>query len=98
MAIKLDMSKAYNKVKWVFIERMMLKLGFSKKWVNLIMRCVLSISYSFILNGEVCGSINPFRGLKHGDPLSSYIFLICVEGLTSLIWLAQVRGEINGFK
>ncbi|KAK3198275.1 hypothetical protein Dsin_021690 [Dipteronia sinensis] len=58
IAIKLDMSKAYDSVEWGFIEQMMLKLGFSEEWVSRIMRCVSTIVYSFLLNGEsvVCCS------------------------------------------
>ena len=52
-ALKLDMSKAYNMGKWDFLNGMMAKLGFSSQWIELIMRCVRSISYSFITNGQV---------------------------------------------
>ncbi|KAK3198361.1 hypothetical protein Dsin_021776, partial [Dipteronia sinensis] len=58
------MSKPYDRVEWIFIKRMMLKLGFLYNWVNLIMRCVSSMSYSFLLNGEVCGNIKPSRGFR----------------------------------
>ena len=52
IAIKLEMSKAYDRVEWVFIEKMMVNLGFSDRWVTLIMRCISSVSCSFMLNGE----------------------------------------------
>ncbi|KAK3198418.1 hypothetical protein Dsin_021833 [Dipteronia sinensis] len=64
MAIKLDMSKEYDMVEWVFLRGMMRSLGFSEKWIELIMNCVTSLSYSFILNGEVCGEIKPSKGLS----------------------------------
>lgn len=47
------MSKAYDKVEWEFLELMMLKMGFSRRWVAIILGCVRSVSYSVILNGEV---------------------------------------------
>ncbi|KAK2664384.1 hypothetical protein Ddye_002958 [Dipteronia dyeriana] len=62
------------------------------------MRCINSVSYSFSLNGEICGDIRPSKGLRQGDPLSPYLFLICAEGFSSLIHLAQLRGAIEGFK
>ncbi|KAK3220855.1 hypothetical protein Dsin_014825, partial [Dipteronia sinensis] len=62
MAIKLDMSKAYDQVEWVFIERIIRQLGFSDAWIGRIMRCVSSVSYSFVINGEVSGRIWPMRG------------------------------------
>ncbi|KAK3222242.1 hypothetical protein Dsin_009267 [Dipteronia sinensis] len=98
MALKLDMSKAYDRVEWVFLEKMVLRLGFSVNWVSLLMRCVSSVSYSFNLNGQVCGNFKQSRGLRQGDPLSPYLFLICAEGLSSMINEAQARGTVTGFK
>ena len=52
MAIKLDMSKAYDRVKWFFLEITMRKLGFNERWITLMMICVKTISYSVLVNGE----------------------------------------------
>ena len=98
MAIKLDMSKAYNQVKWCFIEQMMGKLGFSDRWIGKIIGCVKSVTYSFIINGEVVGDLKPSRGLRQGDPISPYLFLICAEGLLCLIQKANVEGSISGYQ
>lgn len=58
-AMKLDMSKAYDRVEWGFLRKLLLTMGFYGCWVNLIMDCVTSVSYSFILNGGVYGSVKP---------------------------------------
>ncbi|KAM1225451.1 hypothetical protein ACFX13_044918 [Malus domestica] len=96
LALKLDMSKAYDRVEWYFLKQIMLQLGFDPRWIDLVMSCVSSVTYSFVVNGEVTGYIAPTRGLKQGDPLSPYLFLICVEGLTSLIARYEQLGLIHG--
>ena len=80
MAIKLDMSKAYDRVELVFLEKIMEKMGFNNKWISLMMNCISSAFYFVLINGVIHGSIIPSRGLCQGDPLSSYLFLLCAEG------------------
>ena len=52
MALKLDISKAYDKVEWIFLEKVLLKMGFHNSWVALIMECITTVSYSILVNGE----------------------------------------------
>ena len=85
MAVKLDISKAYDKMEWEFLKRIMLKIGLLEQWVNLAMETVRTASYSTLINGEAKRFITPSRGIKQGDLLSPYLFLLCVEGLSSLI-------------
>uniref|UniRef100_A0A803PNH7 Reverse transcriptase domain-containing protein n=1 Tax=Cannabis sativa TaxID=3483 RepID=A0A803PNH7_CANSA len=97
-SLKLDMSKAFDRVEWNFIEKVMGKMGFASDWIRLIMSCLRTNSFSFILNGEVTGSLLPSRGLRQGCPLSPYLFLICSEALSRLLQHEEEVGHLNGFK
>ena len=59
MALKLDMSKAYDRVEWDFLELIMRRIDFHEKWVNLIMTCVPTVTYSILINGKPFGHICP---------------------------------------
>ena len=96
MAIKLDISKAYNQVKWVFPWKIMLKLGFDEQWVHLAMETVHTATYSVLINGEPKGYITSSHGIKQGDPLSPYLFLLFAEGLSFLIKKAMERKQLCG--
>ena len=97
-ALKIDMSKAYDRIEWDFLKLMMLRMGFAEDWVKLIMLCVSTVSYQVIRNGVEVGPIVPSRGLRQGDPLSPYLFILCAEGLSSLIRNRKRAGLIHGVK
>jgi hypothetical protein len=84
-AYKLDLAKAYDRVDWSYSQKALEKLGFDPRWINWIMACVRSVSYKVRLNGKLMQSFKPTRGLRQGDPLSPYLFLLVGEGLSKLI-------------
>ncbi|KAL5554914.1 hypothetical protein UlMin_037150 [Ulmus minor] len=98
MALKLDMAKAYDRVEWEFIQKIVHKLGFSDVWTGKIMACISSVSYSFQFNGQRFGHLIPSRGLRQGDPLSPYLFLLCGEGLSSLLHHYEQSGKFHGLR
>ena len=97
MALKLDMVKAYDRMEWIFLEKILLRMDFHETWVAMIMQCITTVSYSIMVNGEPKGLIHPSRGLRQGDPLSPFLFLFCAEGLNALLTQAARTGEIRGY-
>ena len=96
LALKRDISKAYDRVEWGFLQGIMTKLGFPERWVQRVMGCVTTPTFSILINGKAYGNIRPSRGIRQGDPLSPYLFLLCVEGFTSLLQKAELDGRIKG--
>ncbi|XXG74779.1 hypothetical protein AAC387_Pa07g3408 [Persea americana] len=98
MAMKLDMYKAYDRIEWPFVRKMLLALGFPDKWTNLIIECISTVTYSIKINGQVEGYIKPSRGLRQGDTLSMNLFILCAEGLSSIIHAARNARILEGIK
>jgi hypothetical protein len=97
-AVKLDMHKAYDRVEWIFLENMIRKLGFCERWIMLMMACVRSVRYQVRFNSDETDMFVPTRGLRQGDPLSPYLFLLCAEGLSSLLMYEEEVGSIDGLR
>jgi len=85
MAIKLDLEKSYDRLRWDFIHETLNKMKLSSLLVAVIMNCISSCSLSILWNGEPTKFFNPSRGIRQGDPLSPYLFVACMERLSQLI-------------
>ncbi|XP_026399163.1 uncharacterized protein LOC113295015 [Papaver somniferum] len=98
MGLKLDMSKAFDIVKWGFLGDILKAFGFSEHWCDLIYQCISTSSISIMLNGSPCKSYRPTRGLRQGDPLSPYLFIICMETFSRYLLQAEQNNLIHGVK
>ncbi|KAL0405476.1 UNVERIFIED_CONTAM: hypothetical protein Slati_3861500 [Sesamum latifolium] len=96
VSLKLDISKAYDRVEWSFLESVLNRLGFHPRFVSLIMTCVTTVSFSYLLNGKQFGFLKQERGLWQEDHLPAYLFLICTEAFSRMIRMAETKGRIEG--
>ncbi|XP_056698192.1 uncharacterized protein [Spinacia oleracea] len=95
-AIKLDMNKAYDRVRWEFLFKALTCFGFPPYWIHIIRQCVSTVSYQVLVNGEPTTSIRPCCGLRQGDPLSPYLFVLCMEVFSASLRLAERQQLIHG--
>ena len=85
MALKIDLEKAYDKLEWSFIRDMLIRVNLPMDIIDLIMSCVSTVSKSILFNGEALDPIFPSRGIRQGDPISPYLFILCMDYLRQLI-------------
>lgn len=94
---KIDMEKTYDHVNWSFLDEVMQKMGFGQRQRNWIKICVSSPSFSVLINGIPKGFFKGSLGLRQGDPLSPYLFIIVVELLSKWVRKSELAGLLDGF-
>ncbi|CAM8893848.1 unnamed protein product [Rhodiola kirilowii] len=97
-SIKTDMSKAYDRMEWSFLEKMLVHLGFPDSWIRLVLECIRSVRYKVKFNDLLIDLPAPERGLRQGDPLSPYLFLLCSEWLSERIGTEISSNSLKGVR
>ncbi|CAN1833195.1 Putative ribonuclease H protein At1g65750 [Linum perenne] len=98
MMIKMDMMKAYDMVDWTCLEKILRTMGFASTWCDWIMECVKTVKFSVLVNGAPTEQFSPSRGIRQGDPLSPFLFIILSNSLSVLINSKGESGAIKGIK
>ena len=95
---KLDIEKAYDQINWNFLTSVLFKMGFKEKWLGWIKWCISTASFSVMLNGSPEGFFRGLKGLRQGDPLSLYLYVLRMEAFSLLVDKATEGGFIYGYK
>lgn len=96
MIIKLDISKAYDNVDWQFLCKIMLAFDFDKKWINGVFECISTPKFSILINGKPTCFFSCSRGIRQGDPISPFLYIIMVEALGRAIKSNQSNNLLEG--
>ncbi|WMV15451.1 hypothetical protein MTR67_008836 [Solanum verrucosum] len=94
---KLDVEKAYDHVNWNFLLKILKDMGFGSRWIKWISFCISSVKFSLIINGNTEGFFQSHRGLRQGDPMSPFLFLLAMEGLNHMFRIANANRWVKGF-
>eukprot|EP00253_Pinus_taeda_P033781 PITA_33781 len=98
MMIKLDLSKAYNRLSWNYLGKVLESFGFCRRWIDWIHSLISSPSFSILVNGIPSKTFSATRGLRQGDPLSPFLFILVAEGLGRFIKKEREADKIKGLK
>ena len=93
MAIKIDLEKAYDRLKWEFVRDTLEDIGFPRHIIRIIWFCISTPKMRVLWNGEALEEFSPTRGIRQGDPISPYLFVLCIERLFQLINIAVNEKE-----
>lgn len=85
MVVKIDLEKVYDRLEWSFVKMVLEHFGLPQNIINLIMSCISTTTTALLFNGSKLEAFHPSRGIRQSDPISPYLFLLCMEFLGSQI-------------
>nr|GEX52822.1 protein kinase-like domain, beta-lactamase/transpeptidase-like protein [Tanacetum cinerariifolium] len=98
LIFKVDFEKAYNSINWSFLLNMMNRMGFECKWCKWVEVCLRSSCISILVNGSSMEEFGIERGVRQGDPLSPFLFILATEVLNAIVCEAMANGVFKGVK
>ena len=96
--MKLDFHKTYDSIRWDFVDQVLAKMGFGYTWRSWIHGCITSAKMSILINGFPSKPFRMERGLRQGDPLSPFLFVLVAKILNKLLFKALNLGFIESIK
>lgn len=96
--MKLDMKKAFDRINWAFLLKVLGKFGFATSWIQWVSALISDPCFSILINGSARGYFKSSRGLHQGDPLSPYLFILVAEALGRGLRHLQASGKIKGLQ
>lgn len=90
------MNKAYDRVDWKFLKAILNTMNFSENWVNWILECVTTVRYTLLINGNLSQSVTLKKGLRQGDPISPFLFLMYANILSLALMKVENQKRIKG--
>lgn len=88
MVVKIDLEKAYDRLNWEFIKKTLEDIGFPTEFMNMVCHCISTPKMRVLWNGEKLDEFILSSGIRQGDPISPYLFVLCIEKLFQMISLA----------
>eukprot|EP00253_Pinus_taeda_P033725 PITA_33725 len=98
VVLKIDLSKAYDRISWLYLRMLLTHVGFSYPFVSWIMGYITNVIFAVLVNGVASSFFNSQRGLRQGCPLSPLLFLLVAEGLSRLIHKARREEKVKGIE
>lgn len=94
---KLDIEKAYDHVNWKFLLKVLAEMRFGERWMRWVGFCIKTVRFSILINGEPARFFPLEKGLRQGDPLSPFLFILTMEGYNNMMRIAVQNRWIKGF-
>eukprot|EP00253_Pinus_taeda_P015937 PITA_15937 len=98
MMIKLDLSKTYDRINWQYLKEILGSFGFSNRWIKWVHSFISTPNFSILFNGTPSKTFKASRGIRQGDPISPFLFILATEGLGRYLKKERVTDNIKGLR